>query len=705
MRAVAMVAVIVVASGQAAVVAQKDKAVKQVVVQGKTIREWTKQLADANVLDRVKAVNALMQAGPEARAAAPALLALYREKDATLLQPLAAVALARMGGDAVPELRKALDDKSPAVRAGAALTLGQIGDPARDAVPGLTAALKDGEGTVREAAAQALGRLGGLARSAGPALAAALDDRDAGTRLEAALALWRVEQSARGVPALMKGLADDAQAARALAALGEIGPKAAESVAAIRTLLIAKEPANRVLAAETVYRVTGDAKAAFPILERALASKEPAEARAAASALGVLGSEEALARLLTDRNADLRREAASALSEKGGARKALEAGLADRDPGVRWWCAVTLASGDGDVRRLEEDLLRAFRSVLFRVGDDDTAGKNVLDVQASGRAVPPLIQILKSRPVRLQVEAARALAELGLDARAAREALTDALRSDDKPLRRAAAEALAALGVEALGPMVKLTSDADARLREGAARTLGHMGVQARSALPTVARLVKDVDPSVRAQAAMALWRIDRNAEIALAMLNLVLKDVDNKDRWEAVEGIGTIGVEARPPIKGIFEVLASALEDRDPRVRYTAAKWLWRRTRDSKPVVPLVRDGAADRDTFARQIAVETLGEMSTGDRVVPLLAQALDDREVGIRLAATEGLARGGADVVPLLVEALKSKNARVRLGVARALVLMGPGVKPAREALQPLAKDSDSAVRAVAEGALAE
>jgi HEAT repeat protein len=179
---------------------------------------------------------------------------------------------------------------------------------------------------------------------------------------------------------------------------------------------------------------------------------------------------------------------------------------------------------------------------------------------------------------------------------------------------------------------------------------------------------------------------------------------VDNADRWEAVEGIGIVGLEARPLIKGILEVLYNAVKDRDVRVRMQAGKWLWRRVRDGKVIVPLVRDGVTDRDVIAKLTAIETLGELGAESRVVPLLAQALEDRDVVVRLVAEEALARGGPEAVPQLVEALQAKSARARQGVARALGLIGPGAKAARPALEKLKGDADAGVRAAAEDALA-
>jgi HEAT repeat protein len=216
-------------------------------------------------------------------------------------------------------------------------------------------------------------------------------------------------------------------------------------------------------------------------------------------------------------------------------------------------------------------------------------------------------------------------------------------------------------------------------------------------------RMMKDPESTVRTQAALALWNIDRSAEVAVAILNLVLKDVDNKDRWEAIEAMGIIAIEARPPIRGLTEVLVNGLKDRDARVKVHAAKWLFRRNRQPSVVVPMLREAVTDRDWFVRLTAVETLGELGAEARVVPLLMAALEDRDAGVRLAATEALARGGADAVPQLVEALKNKNARVRVGVVRALGMIGPAALKAVPELQGLKKDADAAVRAAVEEAL--
>jgi HEAT repeat protein len=715
MRTAAMVGlclVLVMASASAR--GQSDKKGKDVVVAGKSVSEWIKALASREALPRVQAINVLIQAGPEARQAVPALIGVFRDKDATFLHPLAAVALSRVGSDAVTPLEKALKDDNYTVRGGAALALGLIGRQARSAIPALATAAKDREALVRSAAVVALGRIGLRTPGVMTALRAALADSDRTVAVEAAAALWKIAGDPRGVDVLAAALKDDGSAERAASALGEIGVAAKFAAPALKTALDAKSPRLRIVAAEALYRVTRDVGAALPALEELTRTKEPGDRLQAVAALGALGAEPKavalLAGLLKSKDVNIRREAACALAERGvalqKARAALEEGLSDRDAGVRWWCALALASGEGDVRKQEETLLRIFRAALLRLGDREP-GKGIQDVQApaSVRAVPALVDMLRNRPARLRLEAARSLGQLGLDVRAALPALEEALKGDDTAVRRAAADAQGQIGTEALPDLTRLLGNADARLREGAARALGQMGLPARSALPALMRLMKDPDPAVRTQVALALWNIDQNAEVALPILRMVIVDVDNRDRWEAIEAVGTISVQANPPIRGLMTPVVSALKDRDARVRTQAAKWLFRREKQASVVVPLLRDAVTDRDISVRIASVEALGELGAEARVVPLLTTALEDRDLSVRLTAEESLARGGAESVPQLIEALRSPSTKVRLGVVRALALMGPAANVATKALESIKGGTDAALSKAAAAALSE
>ena len=68
MRSMAgLVAAVILVAGLGPAAAQKGKPAREVVVAGKSISEWAKTLQGKDVLGRARAINALIQAGPEAR--------------------------------------------------------------------------------------------------------------------------------------------------------------------------------------------------------------------------------------------------------------------------------------------------------------------------------------------------------------------------------------------------------------------------------------------------------------------------------------------------------------------------------------------------------------------------------------------------------------------------------------------------------------
>jgi HEAT repeat protein len=200
----------------------------------------------------MEAVEVCGQLGPAAKPAVPVLIRIMR-RDAQVPIPVqengqswsmdAARALGRIGpaaAPAVPELRKALSDDMANTEA--AKALGLIGPEARSAVPDLEAMIKRGD-----------------------------------CQAEAALAIWRIDGNARralGVllpPAKAKRTLDW----RTVQALGEMGPAAAPALPQLRKLLKPKprgagDWSMAIRAAEAVWKITGDAKEALPVLVAAL---------------------------------------------------------------------------------------------------------------------------------------------------------------------------------------------------------------------------------------------------------------------------------------------------------------------------------------------------------------------------------------------------------------------------------------------------
>lgn len=139
----------------------------------------------------------------------PALIALATSEKGDM-RWWAVRALAHVGGaEAVPVVAGCLDAADPALRAAAALALGQIGAREPDAVaaalPALTAHLEDEDGFVRRAAVDGLALCGAAAL---PALADVLfNGVHEGARTRAASAL-RAMRSEMAAPLLFRFLND-----------------------------------------------------------------------------------------------------------------------------------------------------------------------------------------------------------------------------------------------------------------------------------------------------------------------------------------------------------------------------------------------------------------------------------------------------------------------------------------------------------------
>ncbi|MFO0877122.1 MAG: HEAT repeat domain-containing protein [Gemmataceae bacterium] len=688
-----------------------DDGKSPLVVHGKSLAEWGRQLREKDAGKQIAALNAVMAAGPEASSLAPILLDLVADREAGLQHALATLALARMGSAALPALQAALEDRRNGVPQAALSLLSRLGPAARPVLGRVTRQLASPDPTLRRLAAQVLATLGPAGRDAIPSLEKILNDSDAEVRLEVVRALARLGRE-KGVAATLAGLLNEPPTSVTTAALSQAGDMVGQVKTLekpVRTLLGASQPEIRLSAAEALFRLTGAAEPGLKVIERSLRSTTQDERLLAIAALGVMKDNDKamslISGLLRDKQPQIRREAASslvgsvALSED--LNNSLIVALTDADPGVGWWSALVLASSPRDLRRLEDQIMRNLQLPLSLTGEEEV--NRILDVQRPGRAVIALQQLMISAPTRIQVEAAHLLGIGQVDALPSRETLMKTLETSDGQLRRAVASTLGRMGVEVQPILIKLLASEQERVRQGAAQALGIQGLPARSALPTLLRLLQDPSPGVRTQAAIALWSIEGKPDQPLTVLNQVLKDVDHRDRWEAIEGIGRIGVEARPFIKGITEILVTALKDRDARVRVHAARWLWRRTHQGRVVEPLLQESLADRDPQVRAIAVETLAELPLDERPFAALFRALDDREVQVRLLAELAVSQGGPEVLPHLLEGINSPVARVRAGTLWAVARLGPSARSIRERVEKLIRDPDTRVQLAARVAL--
>jgi HEAT repeat protein len=136
---------------------------EEVTYEGKPLSVWIKMLEQPDLAAKSSAIVAIIELGPEAKEAAPAIIETIRQVRNRDRRMLVACndALLRMGKEAVPYLVDLLKDDTWEMRRGSAWMLGKLGPEARDAVPALTEALEDPNEVVRQKAAEALKKIAG----------------------------------------------------------------------------------------------------------------------------------------------------------------------------------------------------------------------------------------------------------------------------------------------------------------------------------------------------------------------------------------------------------------------------------------------------------------------------------------------------------------------------------------------------------------
>ncbi|MCZ6676819.1 MAG: HEAT repeat domain-containing protein [Candidatus Poribacteria bacterium] len=205
----------------------------------------------------------------------------------------AAMTLGEIGPPAketVPVLIEALADAD--VRTISAWSLGQIGPDAKEAVPALINQLNDGEFITQEATAEALGRIGPPAVDAVPGLIQLLNDENLGVRNQASIALGRIGVPAKAaVPHLIISiLTDEPVRKSAIEALGDIGPSAQAGGPTLVKMLSDSNWEVRQKAVQSLWNIRADRMVAVPAIINALNTDDSEIVRAtAAEVLGKIG--------------------------------------------------------------------------------------------------------------------------------------------------------------------------------------------------------------------------------------------------------------------------------------------------------------------------------------------------------------------------------------------------------------------------------
>jgi HEAT repeat protein len=113
------------------------------------------------------------------------------------------------------------------------------------------------------------------------------------------------------------------------------------------------------------------------------------------------------------------------------------------------------------------------------------------------------------------------------------------------------------------------------------------------------------------------------------------------------------------------------------------------------------------DPERIVREEAVHAISsmELSHADHVLPALRLAMQDPDSYVRLTAIQALEKMGPSGIPLLIDALKDKEMVVRWWAAHTLARFGRDAQVALPALQELLRDEAEMVREAAQHALAD
>jgi HEAT repeat protein len=355
---------------------------------GKTLKQWIKELDDPDKKTRLWAIMTLAEIGPDAHQAVVPLMERFKDKEERL-QYKASEAVAKIRTRAIPSLIKGLGNDDARVRRWSAHALSEMRDAGKEAIPALIETLQDQDSAVRAMAVAALGAMGPSAKAAIPAATKLIRDNRV-VRRSAAVALWYIDHQADTTLApLIEAihdedidLADRLECIQVLASMGPKGERAAGSllefgledrrqeirIASAKALVQIGPKAVRSLtraltrpeSRKTAIQILGDigpgAQEAITPLVRLILDKKTGndDRRAAGDALVRIGKEavEGMLRLLRDDDPDLRELAAVLLGRMGEWGKAavtpLTRALNDDEASVRQAAAEALKRIDPD---------------------------------------------------------------------------------------------------------------------------------------------------------------------------------------------------------------------------------------------------------------------------------------------------------------------------------------------------------------------
>jgi HEAT repeat protein len=480
-------------------------------------------------------------------------------------------------------------------------------------------------------------------------------------------------------------------------------PDSDAKVAALIRQLQGSDAGRREQALDALLKMEPMTPAAIAVVAQAMKNPDDTVRQYAVQVLEDAGPDAipALTLAIDDQNQQVRVHALDALGEMARPRQpAATTGL-----GPEIWPILIRAFKDE-----HEDVRRQAASGFYR---DETA------------AVPLLRHALNDSDPKVRLGAAKALRQIGPDAKDASGDLVLALKDPDKDVRDQAITTLIDVDPtrkEVLPILIQRLEDPDPKVRGKAVEHLERMKSNAEAAVPALAHLLAtQTAPNMYPHLAIiyALENIGTaNAAPVLAQVlsgelvpaiqvrtNAVIGGItmvpaiplpQNAVNPHGIVGRGPIVPPIRVPRNagmqiGVVGRSPRVEEDPQAQLRRSAASAIGRLGANGVSALPaLERALNSDKDPKVRLAAGRAIGELGAGGAsAVPTLTQALtDDKETEVRIAAARSIGKlgpAGAQGLPALLRALSNdKDPDVRIAAVKAMEELGPSAAPAIPAL---------------------
>ncbi len=375
-----------------------------------------------------------------------------------------------------------------------------------------------------------------------------------------------------------------------------------------------------------------------------------------------------VSKLLTDDDADLRFYAVWTIGSIGPDAKSAAPTIIklmnDKNDSVRRKAAFALGRLAGDPDKTISVLIDAFKD------ENDDVRQSAGDALSKfGKsAVPPLLGLLKGANLKAKLQAATSLGEIGSEAKDAVPVLKDLLLAKEEANAHHYANVLAKIGKPAVPALDAGLRDSRPNIRQVASQAMSQVGADA---VPALVDALGDKNVDVRRMAAQTLWPMrigDKSVVIALAY---GLADEDDIFRQACMNGLATLG----PQAKLAGSKLKEALTDMNPQIRNQAFHLLQQIGDDPRPTLRKGLENKSDKVRINTASLMVNVG-VDVAD-ATPVLIGALKHEDLGLKMQAAFTLAQRRLEldkVTPIFLDGLKHKQSGVRVQALQGISMMG-------------------------------